>query len=430
MNNKDFISLLKEEMKPALGVTEPGAVALASAKAYEAIGGTLEKIKLVLDSGIYKNCYSCAIPGTDDFGIEIAALLGVLVGKPELELEVLKEIKKEDEDKAKQLRNEGKVEIEVKKGHVGIYVDCIVMTDKGWARVVIQEKHSNIVLIEANDKIIYKKEINICEDKKEKTLDIKKEKLIDLINFVEQVPFTDIKFVLDAVKVNKELGEYAIKGSGMNVAYTLSNLAKENILADDISHYAQILTGYAIDARLGGVSKPAMSISGSGSHGIIATMPIAAIAERKDIDDERLARAVALSFLITIYIKEYSGRLSAFCGCAIAGGTGASTGIVYLLGGNYTQISYAINNMAGNITGMICDGGNYGCALKAVTAANVAVMSAIFALYDTNIPTNYGIVGNTAEETMRNMGQIASPGMLETENTILNIMLNKNTTNV
>lgn len=425
MDNKDFISLLREEMKPALGVTEPGAIALASAKAYEAVKGTLEKIKLTLDSGTYKNCYSCAIPGTDDFGIEIAALLGVLAGNPELDLEVLKGVKKEDVDKAKELRSEGKVKIEVKKGHIGIFVDCIVITDKGWARVVVQEKHSNIVLIEVNNKIIYKKEKNIREDKNEKGFDFKNEKLIDLINFVDEVPFTDIKFVLDAVKVNKELGEYSKKGSGMNVAFTLSNLAKEDILADDIVLYAQILTGHAMDARLGGISKPAMSISGSGSHGIIATMPIAAIAERKDINDERLARSIALSFLITIYIKEYSGRLSAFCGCAIAAGTGASVGIVYLLGGNYNQITYAINNMAGNITGMICDGGNYGCALKAVTAANTAVMSAIFALNDTTIPSNYGIIGSTAENTMKNMGKIASPGMLETENIILNIMLNK-----
>lgn len=425
MDTKDFISLLKEEMKPALGVTEPGAIALASAKAYEAIGGNLIKIKLILDSGIYKNCYSCAIPGTEDFGNEMAALLGVLVGKPELELEVLKDATVEDGNKARKLRDENKVEVEVKKDNIGIYIDCVVTTDKGWGRTVIQEKHANIVLVETNNGILYKKEVNINKNEEKKSYEVKNEKLIDIINFIDKVPFEDIEFVLDAVKMNKELGQYAINGAGMNVASTLSNLIKENTIANDIVLYAQTLTGYAMDSRLGGVPKPAMSISGSGSHGIIATMPIVAFAETKKISNERLARAIALSFLITIYIKEYSGRLSAFCGCAIAAGTGASSGIVYLLGGDCSQINYAINNMAGNITGMICDGGNYGCALKAVTAANVAVMSAIFALKNVSIPVNYGIVGNTAEETMRNMGKIASPGMIETENTILNIMLSK-----
>ncbi|QQY79987.1 L-cysteine desulfidase [Keratinibaculum paraultunense] len=426
MNKNDFISLLKEEMKPALGVTEPSAVALASAKAYEIIGGDLNKIKLTLDSGLYKNCYSCAIPGTDKFGIEIAALLGVLVGKPELELEVLKEVKEEDEIKAKKLQDEGKVEVKIKKGHVGIYVDCIVITDRGYGRVLIQERHSNITLIEKNNEVLYEKKGNLAREENKDFRNIKQKKLIDLVNFVQNVSFEEIKFVLEAIKMNKELAQYGKQGSGMKTGVTLFNLVKDGILANDIIHYAQILTGYAMDARLGGIPKPAMSISGSGSHGIIATMPIVAVAEKKQIDDEKLARSIALSFLITIYIKEYSGRLSAFCGCAIAGGIGASSGIVYLLDGNLSQITYAINNIAGNITGMICDGGNYGCALKAITAANVAVTSAIFALNNIAIPENYGIVGSTPEETIKNIGKIASPGMLETENVILDIMLNKN----
>jgi len=228
---------------------------------------------------------------------------------------------------------------------------------------------------------------------------------------------------LEAVKMNKELGQAGMKKAGMGAGVAISKLIKEHKISDDIRSYAQMLSALAVDARLGGVQKPAMSISGSGAHGIIASMPLAAVAERMEIGEEKLARAIALTYLITIYIKEYSGRLSAFCGCAVAAGTGASAGIVYLLGGNDKQIEYAINNMAANITGMICDGGNFGCALKAISGAGAAVISALFAIENVVIPNGSGIVGKTVEETMMNMGKIASPGMVQTDDVILDIML-------
>jgi len=420
--SEDLVKVLKKEMIPALGVTEIAAIALACSKAYRAIGGNLQNINIVTDPGIFKNGFSCVVPGTREMGNEIAAILGVLVGVPELELEVLKNVKSEDTVKAKKLRGEGIAKVSVKRGLTEIFIDATVTTNKGVGRAVIKRRHTNIVLIEANGEIQYNSEKKE-EKKREKESTLKNFELTDFVKFVNEVPFNDIKFTLEAVKMNKELGQAGMKKAGMGVGIALSKLIKEHKISDDIRSYAQILAAFAVDARMGGVQKPAMSISGSGDHGIIASMPLAAVAERMEIGEEELARAIALTYLVTIYIKEYSGKLSAFCGCAVAAGTGASAGIVYLLGGNEKQIEYAINNMAANITGIICDGGNFGCALKAITGAGAAVISAFFAMENIVIPKGSGIVGKTVEETMMNMGKIASPGMIQTDDVILDIML-------
>lgn len=419
--SEDLVKVLKKEMIPALGVTEIGAIALACSKAYRAIGGNLQNINIVTDPGIFKNGFSCVVPGTREMGNEIAAILGVLVGVPELELEVLRNVKSEDIVKAKKLRDEGIAKVSVKRGIKEIFIDATVTTNKGVGRAVIKRRHTNIVLIEVNGEIQYNSEKEEEEREKEPTLN--NFKLTDFVRFVNEVPFEDIKFTLEAVKMNKELGQAGMKKTGMGTGIAMSKFIKEHKISGDIRSYAQMLTALAVDARLGGVQKPAMSISGSGAHGIIASMPLTAVAERMEIGEEELARAIALTYLITIYIKEYSGKLSAFCGCAVAAGTGASAGIVYLLGGNEKQIEYAINNMAANITGIICDGGNFGCSLKAITGAGAAVISALFAIENVIIPKGSGIVGKTVEETMMNMGKIALPGMIQTDDVILDIML-------
>ncbi|MBA7575277.1 hypothetical protein ES708_17098 [subsurface metagenome] len=420
--NEDLVKVLKKEMIPALGVTEIGAIALACSKAYRAIGGNLQNINIVTDPGIFKNGFSCVVPGTREMGKEIAAILGVLVGVPELELEILRNVKPEDIVKAKKLRDEGIAKVNVKRGIKEIFIDATVTTNRGVGRAVIKRRHTNTVLIEVNGKIQYNSEKEE-EKKREMEFTLTSFKLADFVRFVNEVPFEDIKFTLEAVRMNKELGRAGIKKAGMGTGVAISKLIKEHKISDDIRSYAQMLTALAVDARLGGVQKPAMSISGSGAHGIIASMPLAAVAERMEIGEEKLARAIALTYLITIYIKEYSGKLSAFCGCAVAAGTGASAGIVYLLGGNEKQIEYAINNMAANITGIICDGGNFGCSLKAITGAGAAVISALFAIENVIIPKGSGIVGKTVEETMMNMGKIALPGMIQTDDVILDIML-------
>lgn len=421
---KKITEQIREEMAPALGVTEPVAIALSTAKAYEVIGGEVKKITVLADEGVFKNGFSCAVPGTGEKGNEIAAALGVIAGDPKLGLKVLENIDNEDVLKAKKLIKEEKIEVKVNCGVADILIDAIVETDKGKGRAVIKDKHTNIVLVEKNNKVIFEKK-DEGQASEGKTFDISSLKFKDLIDIAKNAPYKDIDFVLEAVKVNNELAEEGKKGQGMKISKGMHDLVEEGILGNDIVTYAQILTGYAVDARMGGVAKPAMSICGSGDHGLIAVMPLVAIAEKKHINDEQLARSIVLSYLITMYIKAFSGRLSAFCGCAVAAGTGVSAGVCYLLGGNTEQIGYTIENMASNITGIICDGGNFGCSFKAVTAAGAAVLSALLVLKHIYIPKDSGIVGNTVEETMQNMGKIASPGMVKTNNVILDIMIER-----
>lgn len=417
---KELVRILKDEMKPALGVTEPVAVALASAKAYRAVGGELGGIKITTDPALFKTGLSCVVPGTTAIGFAMAAVLGALVGNPSLELEVLKHVDKKSVVKARSLLQKRIVDITVKEGQASIYVEAVVRTSKGVGRAIIKGTHTNVVLVEADGKAIYKKE---WSEEEEKGSGVANLEVADLIRFVKEIPFEDIKFVLDAVKMNKELAQEGLTGRfGMGVGTTMSSLLGENKKADDPITEAQILVASACDARLGGAQKPAMSIAGSGNHGITATLPVAVVAQRGGIGEERLARAIALSFLITIYIKAYSGRLSAFCGCAVTAAAGASAGIVCLLGGGDEQIGYAIKNVAADLTGLLCDGANFGCALKTSTGAGAAIRAALLALRGVVIPADSGIVGKGVEETIKNMGAISSPGMVETDRVILDIM--------
>lgn len=417
---KELLRVLRDEMKPAVGCTEPVAVALASSKAYQAVGGELEGISITTDSALFKTSRTCVVPGTSGTGYALTAVLGILVGEPSLELEVLKRVEEKSVVKAKSWLKKGIVGVAMKEGEVGIYVEAVVRTSKGVGRAVIKDTHTNIVLVEANGKVVYKKKE---ESKEEKHFDIASLRVTDLIRFVEGIPFEDIRFVLDAVKMNKELAQEGLNGRfGMGVGANMLSLLGEKKIADDPITSAQILVASATDARFGGAKKPAMSIAGSGSHGITATLPVAVMAERMGIGEEKLARAIALSLLLTIYIKAYSGRLSAFCGCAVTAAVGASTGIVYLLGGDDEQVGYAIKNMAADVTGIICDGGNFSCALKTSTGAGAAIRAALLALKGVVIPDDIGIVGRGVEETIKNMGRISSPGMVETDRVILDIV--------
>lgn len=421
LNKEEILKTLKMEMAPALGVTEPSTIALATAKAYKEIKGNVGKIELTLDPGIYKNAYSCGIPNTNEKGIEIAALLGALNGDSNLGLQVLKNINQNDVKKAKKLKENNLVEIDIKDGYKDIYVKSKVITDNGYALAVIKSRHDNINYIEVNNKIIYEKaDFNNQESNKDSIFN--NFRLDEVINFINSLNLEEIKFALDAVKMNKNLSASGEQGTGLELGKGLNELNNQNEINDDIINKAKILTAFAVDARMGGVPKPAMSFCGSGDHGIIATLPIAALAEKKKVSKENLARSIILSYLITYYIKHKTGKLSAYCGCAIAAGMGAAAGSTYLLDGDLQQINGAVNNIAGNITGMICDGGNFGCSLKAVTAAGLAVESALLAINDYYLKNNNGVVGNSLKDTLDNVSKIATPGMEQTNEVIINIL--------
>jgi len=416
----ELLALLKSEMKPALGVTEPVAVALAAATAYQAVKGDVEEITVTTDPALFKTGVSVVVPGTQETGFAMAAILGVLVGNPDLELEVLRFVGDSSVTRAKAMLTKGMVTIGIKKRQAGIYVEVRVKTTNGVARAVIKNAHNNIVLIEANGVVQFSKARG---RNNKRSFDVTALRVADLVAFSLEIPLEEIEFVLDAVTMNRELAELGLKGNyGMAAGAAMSKMSAAGIVADDPTSKAKILVASACDARLGGAQKPAMSIAGSGCHGITATLPVMVMAEWLKAGKEELTRAIALSFLLTIYIKAFSGRLSAFCGCAVTAAAGASAGIVYLLGGKTEQIGNAISNVAADVTGIICDGGNFGCALKTSTGASTAIRAAQFAVRGTVIPAGSGIIGKTIEQTIKNMGIISAPGMVRTDKEILAII--------
>ncbi len=420
--------LIKTDMKPALGVTEPGAIAFAVATAREYTEGEIVKVKVSLNSGMYKNAFTCGIPNSSQFGNLYAAALGAVAAKAELGLESLAHITREDNDRAAKMVENGKVEVVM--DHVGsqITIDAAVITEKDSVTVRIRESHTGIVSIEKNGEIIFSKESS-GENKNgaEEIPAIHQYTLHELLAYVSDVPEREISFIREAFSMNMELLEEGLHSDRTIITKQLLRENQNQIISKDALRTAQLLCNGAIEARVLGLNRPAMSITGSGAHGIIATMPLFAYFQVHygEVGDVLLLRATALSYLITMYIKEYSGKLSAFCGCGIAAGCGMACGLAFLRGAKERQIGMVIRNMASGLTGMICDGGNHGCAMKGIVSVDAAYRAVDLAMQDAGIGEIHGINGRTPEETMRYMGMIASPGMVHTEETIVGIMEQK-----
>lgn len=417
--------LIFDDMKPALGVTEPGAIAFAASKARSYTKGEIEEVSVEMNSGMYKNAFTCGIPNSDEVGNIFSAALGVVAGNPEKGLESLADVTEKDNETAEKLVEEGKVKVKLSGISSDIFIEAAVKTKSDICVVTIKNSHTNIVRITLNGEVIFKKEEKDKENEIEETPLIHKYTLKDLVSYVKNVDIKEIEFIQKAFDVNMELFNEGLKSRKSTFIHQLFKMNGEKIFSDNVLSTAQLLCNGAIEARVIGLDKPAMSITGSGAHGIIAVMPLLAEQKVKNLSEEILLRAAALSYLVCMYIKEYSGRLSAFCGCGIAAGTGMACGLVFMRNGSVEEMGHTINNMASSITGMICDGGNQGCTMKGVAATDAAFRSAEFAMNGVYIYNVHGINGNTPEETMRNMGLIASPGMTGTEKTIVEIFENK-----
>ena len=417
--------LIFDDMKPALGVTEPGAIAFAASKARSYTKGEIEEVSVEMNSGMYKNAFTCGIPNSDEVGNIFSAALGVAAGNPEKGLESLADVTEKDNETAEKLVEEGKVKVKLSGISSDIFIEAAVKTKSDICVVTIKNSHTNIVRITLNGKVIFEKEEKDKENEIEETPLIHKYTLKDLVSYVKNVDIKEIEFIQKAFDVNMELFNEGLKSRKSTFIHQLFKMNGEKIFSDNVLSTAQLLCNGAIEARVIGLDKPAMSITGSGAHGIIAVMPLLAEQKVKNLSEEILLRAAALSYLVCMYIKEYSGRLSAFCGCGIAAGTGMACGLVFMRNGSVEEMGHTINNMASSITGMICDGGNQGCTMKGVAATDAAFRSAEFAMNGVYIYNVHGINGNVPEETMRNMGLIASPGMTGTEKTIVEIFENK-----
>lgn len=417
--------LIFNDMKPALGVTEPGAIAFAASKAVSFTKGDVEEVSVEMNSGMYKNAFTCGIPNSDEVGNIFAAALGVTAGNPEKGLESLADVTEEDNKKAEKLVKEGRVKVKLSGISSDIFIEATVKTESDICVVTIKDTHTNIEKISLNGKTVFEKADEKKEDEGEEIPLIHKYTLKEIIDYAKNVDIEEIKFIKKAFEVNMELFNEGLKSSKSTFIHQLFKMNGEKIFSDDVLKTAQLLCNGAIEARVIGLDKPAMSITGSGAHGIIAVMPLLAEQKVKNLSEEILLRGAALSYLVCMYIKEYSGRLSAFCGCGIAAGTGMACALVLMRNGSYEEMSHTINNMASSITGMICDGGNQGCTMKGIAATDTAFRSVEFAMNGVYIYNVHGINGNTPEETMRNMGFIASPGMTGTEKTIVEIFENK-----
>lgn len=420
MEHATLINILKDQVKPALGCTEPIAVAYATAKAKEVLENKIEELEIKVDRNIFKNAMGVFIPGTNKKGLKIAAALAIVCGNSDYKLEVLKNVSDLDVAKALNIIDNGKIHVSINKDSKELYIEIIARNHQDCARVLIKGKHDNIILIKKNKEIIYQKE---CTD--EITFDvreaIKKYRIKDFINFANTVDLNKIDIIHKGIMMNKNLSDCRLNESSGVKFYQ----QPENI-EGNFKEYAKILTFAACEARMLGYPFPVMSCAGSGNHGLNAILPIVAVGEAKKIDYEEVQRGVVLSLLLTIYVKSFTGVLSPMCGCGVAAGLGASAGIVYVLKGNSTQIEGTINNMVGGLAGMLCDGGKPGCAFKLLISVNTAIEAAMMALSNIFLSPDDGIVDKTAEDSIKNLGNVCTNGMDNTDEVILEVMMEKN----
>lgn len=418
-----IINLIKKEVVPAIGCTEPIAVSLCVAKATEVLETVPEKIKVYLSANILKNAMGVGIPGTKMVGLPIAIALGALIGKSEYGLQVLKDLKPEDVDTGKKYIAEKRIEIGLKEDiDDNLYIEVHCLKNDKKAVAIIKGTHTHFSHISKNGEVIINEcDSNHCEESKEEI----KLSFSKVYEFATTTPIEDIRFILQAAELNRTASKLSAQGSyGHNVAKTMTGALGKQIFGDSMLTHMMSYTAAACDARMDGAMIPVMSNSGSGNQGITATLPVLTYAEDTNCSEESLIRALILSHLTVVYIKQKLGRLSALCGC-VAAATGASCGITYLMGGDYNQITFAVKNMVGNITGMICDGAKPSCALKISSGVSTAVLSAIMAMEQKVVSSLEGIVDDDVDKTIENLTSIGAVGMQETDKLVLKIMTSK-----
>lgn len=418
-----IISLIKKEVVPAIGCTEPIAVSLCVAKATEVLETVPEKIKVYLSANILKNAMGVGIPGTKMVGLPIAIALGALIGKSEYGLQVLKDLKPEDVDTGKKYIEEKRIEIGLKEDiDDNLYIEVHCLKNEKEAVAIIKGTHTHFSHISKNGEVIINEcDSNHCEESKDEI----KLSFSKVYDFATTTPIDDIRFILQAAELNRTASKLSAQGSyGHNVAKTMTGALGKQIFGDSMLTHMMSYTAAACDARMDGAMIPVMSNSGSGNQGITATLPVLTYAEDTNCSEESLIRALILSHLTVVYIKQKLGRLSALCGC-VAAATGASCGITYLMGGDYNQITFAVKNMVGNITGMICDGAKPSCALKISSGVSTAVLSAIMAMEQKVVSSLEGIVDDDVDKTIENLTSIGAVGMQETDKLVLKIMTSK-----
>lgn len=420
---EQIIALINREVIPAIGCTEPIAVALCVAKATETLGCQPENIKALLSANILKNAMGVGIPGTGMIGLPIAIALGALIGKSEYQLEVLKDSTPEAVEQGKKLIDSQAIDIALKLGiEEKLYIEVICEANGKKATAIISGGHTHFTYIARDEEIILNKQSVSTTSVNTDDIELTLQKVHE---FATTAPIDEIRFILETRNLNKNAAERSLKGNyGHQLGKTLNSANTNLMMGDNTFTHILSYTSAACDARMAGAMIPVMSNSGSGNQGITATLPVVVYAEDNQKTEEELIRALTLSHLTVIYIKQSLGRLSALCGCVVAA-TGSSCGITYLMGGNYEQISFAVKNMIANITGMICDGAKPSCALKLASGVSTAILSAVLAMENKCVTSVEGIIDDDVDQCIRNLTLIGSKGMNETDKLVLDIMTHK-----
>ena len=420
---EQIVALIHQEVVPAVGCTEPMAVALCVARATEDLGGRPEKIRVWLSANMLKNAMGVGIPGTGMIGLPIAVAMGAIVGKSEYQLEVIKDLTPETLEEGKRYIGEDHIDIKLKHDITEkLYIEVVCERGDDTATAIIAGGHTNFVYEERNGQVLLDKRMCVGEEGETHGVALNLKTVWD---FATTSPVDEIDFILESKRYNMGAAQASLKGNyGHCLGKTMDRPLSKGIFGDSIFSHIISKTASACDARMGGAMIPVMSNSGSGNQGICATNPVVVYAEENENTEEELVRALTLSHLTAIYIKQSLGKLSALCGCVVAS-IGSSCGITYLMGGEYNDICFAVRNMIANLTGMICDGAKPSCALKISSGVSTALLSAVLAREGKHVTEAEGIIDKDVDRSIHNLTSIGKEAMCATDDMVLNIMTHK-----
>lgn len=416
---EQIIALINKEVVPAVGCTEPMAVALCTAKATEVLGDRPEKIQALLSANILKNAMGVGIPGTGMIGLPIAIGLGALIGKSEYELEVIKDLTPESLEEGKTFIKDTPIEIKLKENNTEkLYIEVTCWKGDHSAKAIIAGGHTHFIFVEKDSEILLNEDFQSAKEQADScALNLRM-----VYDFATTTPVDEIRFILKTREYNFRAAEESIKGNyGHCLGKTIDRPLAHGIFGNSIFSHIISKTASACDARMGGAMIPVMSNSGSGNQGICATNPVAVYALENENTEEETIRALTLSHLTAIYIKQSLGRLSALCGCVVAS-IGSSCGITYLMGGDYERICFSVKNMIANLTGMICDGAKPSCSLKITSGVSTALLSALLSMEGRHVTSAEGIIDDDVDKSIHNLTSIGADAMMETDAMVLDIM--------
>ena len=427
MDKTQWIALLKQDVVPALGCTEPVCVALCAAYAGQQITGQIQSVSVQTNAGIYKNGMSAGIPNCPQVGLLWAAAIGCLLKNPEKQLQLLEDVTPSILTNASELINNNQISVCVDPDVAELYVRCTLRSEQNTVTAIIRGAHTNLVYLEKNGQPLTERRAQSQHAGSDSAIDQLKQMTVSQIRcLVDTASEAELDFLMDGVRMNEALAAYSQNiPTGVGIADALRGEIGSPLFANDLLNRILTKVASAAESRLDGCPLPTMSSSGAGTKGLVVILPVSETAKALGASKERTLRALAFAHLMNRYINAWIGKLSPMCSCVMASSTAASTAMAYLLGGTDMQIGHAIRNMSGTVTGMICDGGKVGCALKAATGSAAAWMCALTAVRDAALRPSDGICSQTPEQCIQNMARIGVHGMAQTDSEILSIMMQK-----